>query len=80
MPNWIVSEGQKTDYGGRTVRLEYTTAIERAARQEWTPEEDGRLRWGRHKGFSYKQIARLLDRTPASVMARHVFLKREGSA
>lgn len=80
MSAWIISEGTPTAWGGRTVRLDIATAIERAARQEWTPEEDGRLKWGRHKGFSYKQIARLLDRTPASVMARHVFLKREGSA
>lgn len=80
MTHYLISEGRPTDYGGRTVRVDIVPDIERAERREWNAFEDGVLVRSRRQGLSAKTIARILDRTPSSVTARHLWLRRERRA
>lgn len=80
MHSYIISEGQPTAYGGRTVRLELRE-WNTAHSEPWRADDDLRLLTARNVNQSFSDIAQALGRTTGACRSRYqAIISRERRA
>ena len=80
MQRYVISEGSRTAWGGRTVKVELAGDPPQlsAHNERWTDADDDRLLELQKAKLPFKQIARRLGRTPHACRNRYELLMRRG--